>query len=296
MTQLGYFWLQMYSKLHSLRTRFIEALKGLYDDREADNLFFLVLQVRTGIDKLSYHARTSELQADQLAELESVLQELQSGKPVQYILGSCTFHGLQMSVDTNTLIPRPETEELVEWMLSDLKEMQSPVIWDIGTGSGCIAIALAYGLPNAQVHASDISEGVIGIAGNNAKFNGVRKLVRFHKHDILNGSREQFNGVDVIVSNPPYIPQREIGEMHETVVDHEPHLALFVPDEDPLLFYRKIVETGSELLPVQGLMYFEIHENLAQGVADLFDQAHWETSLRSDMQGKERMLKARKIS
>lgn len=286
----------MYSNLTSLRTEFKRALDKLYDEREIDNIFFLVLEDLMGIDKLLFHSGARELTDKEFAEMTGVLKQLQGGRPVQQILGSCVFNGLRFKVNEHILIPRPETEELVHWIRSDQTKMQLQSIWDIGTGSGCIAISLAKAFPDATIIASDTSKEALSVADSNVVSNEVSGRVALKLHDVLSDNPPALENLSVIVSNPPYIPVAEKGAMDVHVTKYEPDLALFVPDDDPLIFYRRIMEIASGILPLGGYVYFELHEELALATVDLFNPDHWEVTLKQDMQGKNRMLRAERIS
>jgi len=286
----------MYSNLTSLRTEFKRALDQLYDVREIDNIFFLVLEDLMGVNKLLFHSGARELTEKESAEMTGVLKQLQDGRPVQQILGSCVFDGLRFEVNEHVLIPRPETEELVNWIKSDQATNQPKSIWDIGTGSGCIAISLAKAFPNAMVIASDISEEGLSLASSNATSNQTSQRMIFKLHNVLQEIPPLTENISVIVSNPPYIPIAEKGSMDVHVTKYEPDLALFVPDDDPLIFYRRIMEIASSILLMGGNVYFELHEELAHPTVELFNPDHWKVTLKQDMQGKSRMLRAERIS
>jgi len=286
----------MYSKLTSLRAEFKRALDQFYDEREIDNIFFLVIEQKLGIDKLSYHAKVREITTAEKETIEAQLAQLKTGAPVQYILGVTEFSGLKFRVDEHVLIPRPETEELVEWVQNDLGPESSTTIWDIGTGSGCIAVSLGARLPNSQVFGTDLSESALDLASENAKLNKVSERVTFGIHDVLNEDSPKLEGVSVIISNPPYIPYHEKETMDDHVTKYEPDLALFVQNDDPLIFYKRISEIAIEVLPLSGKLYFELHEDLVQETRSVFDPRSWKVHLRQDLQGKDRMLRAEKIS
>ncbi|MDR2651041.1 MAG: peptide chain release factor N(5)-glutamine methyltransferase [Prevotellaceae bacterium] len=216
------------------------------------------------------------------------LELLQQNTPVQYVLGTAEFYGLKFSVDKNVLIPRPETEELVDWIIAENKDVQT--IIDIGTGSGCIAVALAKNMKNTKIYALDISEKAITKAAQNAENNDVH--IDFFCNDILcetNFTPIQF---DCIVSNPPYVLESEKSKMKRNVLDFEPHLALFVMDDEPLKFYSAIADFAILHLSDKGKIYVEINENLAKETQNLFRQKGFEyIELRKDLNGKDRMMK-----
>ncbi|MCB0401538.1 MAG: peptide chain release factor N(5)-glutamine methyltransferase, partial [Flavobacteriales bacterium] len=227
--------------------------------------------------------------SDALALFEQALAKVSRGIPLAYVLGKWQFYGLDLVVNPSVLIPRPETEELVQWILS---ENHCGKVLDIGTGSGCIPIALKKHAQELQVFACDISEEALNLARQNALANYVE--VDFFRMDILTESfQKSVESYDVIVSNPPYIPSREQAQMDVSVLDHEPGLALFVPDEDPLLFYRTIADYGLHHLKAGGKLYVEIHESYgSETVALLKDRGYLNVELRQDINGKDRMVGA----
>ena len=222
-----------------------------------------------------------------------ILNELSTGKPIQYILGKTEFYGLPFLVNPSVLIPRPETEELVDWAINSLKTEinNSAHIIDIGTGSGCIAISIKKHLPDFKVSAIDISATAIQTATKNAKLNQVE--VEFSEEDILNPKATKTKKYKVIISNPPYVTLLDKRQMHTNVTDFEPHNALFVSDDDPLIFYRFIAKFAIKHLDQNGLLFFEINESYGQETVNLLDELGFkEISLRKDLSGKDRMLKA----
>lgn len=223
--------------------------------------------------------------------LERVLRELDQGRPVQYIIGQTTFRGLTLRVREGVLIPRPETEELVGWITAETSADAAPHILDIGTGSGAIALALASEMPAARVSALDVSPQALEIARENAGLN--RLTTNFIQADIL---RDELSGpYDLIVSNPPYVTRSEAARMQQNVLRHEPHLALFVEDGDPLLFYRVIAQKAGTALAPGGSLYFEINEQFGPQTARLLETSGYrEVELRNDLFGKPRMIRARK--
>lgn len=223
-----------------------------------------------------------------VSDIDSVVAELRSWRPVQYIIGYADFRDMNLEVKEGVLIPRPETEELVEWIVAETRDNAS--ILDIGTGSGAIAIALNREIKNSRVWAMDISHEALDIARGNGK--RYAPDVTFVEGDALGDFSTLFdNKFDVVVSNPPYIPQADIVSMRKNVVDYEPATALFVPDNDPLLFYRSIAQTSKKMLNKGGKLYFEIYELLAQEmVAMLADEGYSDITLREDFRGKPRMI------
>ena len=218
------------------------SLALLYSEQEIKSLFFIMLKSRFRMDKAFYLSHQQELLSEQqLQDSSAILSALLTGKPIQYILGETEFYGLNFRVNTSVLIPRPETEELVKWILDELKDrnFDHPFILDIGTGSGCIPIALKSVLPHASVFGLDISNEALATARNNALLNGLD--VEFVEQDILEADHSFTDGsFDIIVSNPPYITIAEKTQMHQNVLNFEPHTALFVPDQDPFIFYNRI--------------------------------------------------------
>jgi len=268
-------------------------LEGLYDTREATNIADLVMEKVTGLDRMGRLVhKHQELNTEQDDLLKRYIAELLSGRPVQYVIEESWFAGMAFYVNEDVLIPRPETEELAEWGADILKKsgFSSPRILDMGTGSGCLAITLKKKLPNAAVTAIDKSIGAIKVASRNAEALGAAVL--FHVMDFLD--KDQWNVVgtfDLIISNPPYIPLRDKSSMAPNVLDHEPHLALFVENEDPLLFYRALSEFGKEHLAQGGLLMCEIHEDLGRDAVELLQRCGLrDVQVRRDLQGKDRMV------
>ncbi len=246
----------------------------------------------TKMDLMIKHDRT--VSESDLLKFHFAVKDLKRGRPIQYILGKASFYGMEFIVNTHVLIPRPETEELVKLILDDAKShAESFSILDIGTGSGCIAIALKKNLPRCHVYALDISEEAIKVAKENALRNECE--IHFIHGDICDQAMiAKLHPCTIIVSNPPYIKSSERSSMHENVVEHEPHLALFVPDEDALLFYKYIAETGKSKLKAGGAIYVEINEALGIDTAILFQKAGYsDVQLLQDMQGKDRMIKCK---
>ena len=227
--------------------------------------------------------------------IEEIVEGLLNCRPIQYLLGETLFYGLRFLVNQHVLIPRPETEELVEWIVSDAQAMPSSKglrILDIGTGSGCIAVSLAKHLPEAKVCGLDISEEALNVAQQNAAINQV--TVEWVQRDILDNSGDNDCGheFDIIVSNPPYITPAEKADMEPNVLDYEPHLALFTPPNQPLLFYERIADYGKKYLCKQGSVYFETNASFAGKVVELLSRkGYYNVVLRKDISGKERMVR-----
>jgi release factor glutamine methyltransferase len=269
-------------------SRLLFQLYHLYDDRESANIADLVMENITGWKRIDRIVNKDvKLSTVQTGRLEQYIDELSQHVPVQYVLHEAWFFDMKLYVDKNVLIPRPETEELVQWIVDRNKVLKRDLqVLDIGTGSGCIAIALKKKLPSATVYACDVSAAALNVAAKNAAALGAP--INFIEADILDKATwTNFPAFDIIVSNPPYIPRNEQSEMSENVVAHEPHLALFVDNEDPLVFYRAIKAFAEKKLSSEGELFFEIHEDLADQTAQLFQRSE----LRKDMQGKNRMLR-----
>lgn len=264
-------------------------LEPLYGNGEARAITDYVLDVCFGLSKADILCgAVEEMTAEKTAELNKIFGRLMEGEPVQYVLGRAEFCGRWFSVRPGVLIPRPETEELCAWITADSKASASPKVLDIGTGSGCIAITLQLDMPESKVTAWDISADALDVARENAKQLGAN--VNFVKQDALNAKPE--GEWDVIVSNPPYICEKEKKDMAVNVLEHEPHTALFVPDADPLLFYRAITRLAVQTLSKGGRLYFEINPIYADDTCHMMRaEGMTAVELRSDMYGKQRMAK-----
>lgn len=264
-------------------------LEPLYGNGEARAITDYVLDVCFGLSKADILCgAVEEMTAEKTAELNKIFGRLMEGEPVQYVLGRAEFCGRWFSVRPGVLIPRPETEELCAWITADSKASASPKVLDIGTGSGCIAITLQLDMPESKVTAWDISADALDVARENAQQLGAN--VNFVKLDALNAKPE--GEWDVIVSNPPYICEKEKKDMAVNVLEHEPHTALFVPDADPLLFYRAITRLAVQTLSKGGRLYFEINPIYADDTCRMMRaEGMTAVELRSDMYGKQRMAK-----
>ncbi|SCY70791.1 release factor glutamine methyltransferase [Flavobacterium anhuiense] len=280
-------------KIKQYRTEFIKELSPFYDAYEAESFFYLILEDRYQLRQIDL-ALNHELVFDEkdFAIWNELLNQLKKEVPIQYLLGKTNFYGLDFEVNENVLIPRPETEELVEWIIN---ENASPDknkkirILDIGTGTGCIAISLAKNLPNAEVFGVDVSKKAIETAKRNAIRNDVE--VTFMLLNIL--ETDEFTcQFDIIVSNPPYVRNLEKVEIKKNVLDYEPHLALFVEDSDPLIFYRKIASLAQNGLLKNGKLYFEINQYLGKEMIDLLESMSFQNvELRKDIYDNDRMIK-----
>ena len=278
-------------RIKQYRTQFIKELSPFYDAYEAESFFYLILENKhklRQIDLALNHELTFS-DAD-LAIWGGFLNELKKEVPIQYLLGKTNFYGLDFEVNENVLIPRPETEELVEWIINENKDGKSKKIkiLDIGTGSGCIAISLAKNLPNAEVYGIDVSKKAIETAKRNAINNNVDII--FMYQNILDTDVLTCN-FDIIVSNPPYVRNLEKEEIKKNVLDYEPHLALFVDDNDALVFYRKIAALAKSGLKENGKLYFEINQYLGNEMTDLLEKMDFKNiELRKDIYDNDRMI------
>ncbi len=278
--------------LKKLRAHFTEQLKDTYPTTEIDAFFFLLIEEYLKLQRIDLVLNsTLKVPFDKEELFNEALIALKKEIPIQYILGKTEFYGLPFKVNENTLIPRPETEELVAWVLEEIKNNSSLyTILDIGTGSGCIPISLKKHLSNTNVSAIDVSEKALQVARVNAKLNSVE--VNFIHQDILqiNNLSEAF---DVIVSNPPYVRELEKREIKNNVLQNEPHLALFVKNDNPLLFYKKIADLALKSLTKNGLLFFEINQYLGKETVEMLQNKGFKNiELRKDLFGNDRMIKA----
>ena len=278
-------------------------LTQIYDEGEAKAIARMTYEERFGLTLSDiYLGKDTQLSADNQAELQEITKRLQHGEPIQYVLGHADFCGRTFLVNEHVLIPRPETEELCLWMVSEVRgergEVRDYSTLDVGTGSGCIAITLAAEIPQAEVTAWDISAEALEVARENARRNNVH--VSFEQVDVLNISLTSSlspltSEYDFIVSNPPYICNKERATMECNVLEHEPHTALFVPDDDPLLFYRAIAQYGQTALKAGGWLYFEINPLYAQDMCDMLSvMSYHDIETKEDQYGKQRMIRAQR--
>ena len=286
-------------------------LAQIYNEGEAKAIARMTYEERFGLTLSDiYLGKDAQLSADCQTELKEIAKRLLQGEPIQYVLGQADFCGRQFMVNEHVLIPRPETEELCQWILAaDLHELTQAVrcrplssaaeILDIGTGSGCIAITLAAEMPQAEVTAWDISAEALMVAAENARRHNVH--VSFEQVDALHLTSDichQASAVfDIIVSNPPYICYKEREAMENNVLEHEPHTALFVPDDDPLLFYRAIAQYGQSALKDDGWLYFEINPIYAEALCDMLSKMSYrDIEIKEDQYGKQRMIRAQRCA
>jgi release factor glutamine methyltransferase len=272
----------------------LNKLRTIYPEGEVSQITDWVMESLTGSKKAERMLyKNSDITHKEELQLQQFTERLMQHEPVQYVLNEAWFCGLKFYVDKNVLIPRPETEELVEWVITNCKfPVDTLSILDIGSGSGCIPIALKRKIRKAEVWSCDISEATLQVAKRNAVTLGAD--VNFLPLDFLyKEKRDQLPSFDIIISNPPYVPEKDKQQMRPNVLNYEPHVALFVPDNDALVFYKAIAEFGKDHLNPGGVIYAEMHEDLGYSVSALFHSNEYNTEIKKDMQGKERMLKAK---
>jgi release factor glutamine methyltransferase len=275
------------NKVSTLRSYLFDNLSTCYESREAGNVVFELFKAFNDWGRadvvLNAHQRLGE---SQLLKYHFALKRLLRNEPLQYVLGYAWFLDMKLAVDNRVLIPRPETEELINWVVSS-NTLSNPRILDVGTGSGCIAIGLKKRIPGAIVTAIDVSEGALNVAKMNAS--NLQADITFEKLNFL-VSKPAMN-FEIIVSNPPYIPAAEHNSIDTRVREHEPHLALFTPDSDSLVFYKRLMELSHEILADKGKVYCEIHENTTAALLELANnQLHQVPTFHRDLQGKNRMM------
>jgi release factor glutamine methyltransferase len=281
-------------KIRQYRDLFIKTLSPIHGEGEAESFFYLILEEKYQLKRIDLALRPEMDFTDlEILVCNTLLEQLKLEIPIQYLLGKTSFYGLDFEVDSSVLIPRPETEELVEWILESQKskvKSQKLRILDIGTGSGCIAISLAKNISEAQVFAIDVSEKALATAKKNAEKNKVELTLIAQNILRTDDLGQQF---DIIVSNPPYVRNLEKQEIKKNVLDNEPHLALFVEDGDALMFYRKIAGLAQKNLAPNGQLFFEINQYLAKETLALLTEMGFKNiELRKDIYGNDRMIKA----
>ena len=279
--------------LKQFRIHFFESLKGIHDENEVESFFFILTEYLHNLKRIDLALNPSfEISEAEVQKWESIISELKTEKPIQYIIGETWFYDSKFYVNEHTLIPRPETEELVDWIFATEKKndkKEKLTILDIGTGTGCIPISLKKNLPQAEVSAIDVSEEALKVAQRNALENKVE--INFILQNILETEdlKQQF---DIIVSNPPYVRNMEKQEIKKNVLAFEPHLALFVEDNDALLFYRKIAQLALKNLTPNGLLFFEINQYLGKETVELLENLGFKNiELKKDIYGNDRMIK-----
>lgn len=291
--------------LKEFKTYFTEELSAIYPETEITSFFFLLIEEKLGFQRIDSVLKADfNIPSDVIEFFSLTIKRLQKEEPIQYILGNTEFYGLPFLVNKNTLIPRPETEELVEWVLEEVAVLQNIQdekisILDIGTGTGCIPISLKQQLPNATISAIDVSSDALITAKENAKLNSVK--IDFFEADILKAInleeilKQGQNDVklDIIISNPPYVRELEKAEIKNNVLENEPHLALFVDDNNPLIFYDKIADLAKLHLSKNGLLFFEINQYLGKETLKMLeDKGFKNIELKKDFSGNDRMIKA----
>jgi release factor glutamine methyltransferase len=270
-----------------------EKLCNIYEENEADNIAELLLENITANKRterfLNKNKKLTDVQSQKINEL---LTRLLNHEPIQYILNECWFFGLKFYVDKNVLIPRPETEELVDWIIKNIKfPFKELKILDIGTGSGCIAVSLKRKLRKAELWACDISQAALNVAEKNSQ--DLQADINFIQLDFLNETeRNKLPSFDIIVSNPPYVPEKDKAAMRKNVLNFEPHTALFVTENNALVFYETIADFSRQHLNKKGSIFCEIHESIGKDVKEIFLQKGFESEIKKDMQGKDRMIKS----
>ena len=279
-------------KIKEYKINFIKSLLPFYDEMEAESFFYILLENKRQLRRIDLALDADkEFSEDEISIWNTILEKLKTQIPIQYILGTTHFYGSEFMVDENVLIPRPETEELVDWIVklnSKISKKKNLRILDIGTGSGCIAISLAKNIPNSEVFAIDVSEKALAVAEKNALLNAV-SVTFLHKNILETTSLDQ--KFDIIVSNPPYVRNLEKSEIKTNVLDNEPHLALFVADDDALIFYKKIAELAATNLNPNGQLFFEINQYLGKETLDLLESLGLKNrELRKDIYGNDRMI------
>ncbi|MEM9052852.1 MAG: peptide chain release factor N(5)-glutamine methyltransferase [Bacteroidota bacterium] len=273
-----------------IRSQFRNGLADIYPLLEIDHIFYLVMEHLFRMTRISIHLdEKRDFEDQELRAIDSILSRLKKNEPIQYILGSTHFYGLELIVNENVLVPRPETEELVRWIIDESTNTTESII-DLGTGSGCIALALKKSLPSVKVSAIDVSVDALNLAQKNAANNHLD--INFFLFDLINQESLGFGKYDTMVSNPPYVTLEDKKLMNPNVVDHEPHLALFVPEHDPLVFYRKIIDLADGHLNRGGKLFFEINESFGEQIRSLLsDRGFRPVEIRMDFTGRVRMAK-----
>jgi release factor glutamine methyltransferase len=291
--------------IKTLKNSFLVQLENLYPKEEIESFFYLCTKKISGLNRLNIALNPNvKVDEGQLLQYTDALERLKKEEPIQYILEETEFYGLSFQVNKNVLIPRPETEELVAWILAETKNRNLKTnssklkIVDIGTGSGCIPISIAKNLKNSELWALDISKNALEIAKKNAVLNKVS--VHFIQADILKTTPKEFKALlhieqekfDIIISNPPYVRNLEKLQMQNNVLRYEPHVALFVEDEDPLLFYNRIADLANENLNPNGMLFFEINQEFAQETISLLKEKNFTNIIcKKDIFGADRMIK-----
>jgi len=279
--------------LKEIKNNFHEQLDALFGKDEVESFFFILTEYLHNLKRIDLALNPNfEISEEEVRKWEAIISELKTEKPIQYIIGETWFYDSKFYVNEHTLIPRPETEELVDWIVSKFPKTQNPkpiTVLDIGTGTGCIPISIKKNIPQTEVFAIDVSEEALKVAKRNAIENKVE--VHFILQNILDAEKLE-SKFDVIVSNPPYVRNLEKQEIKKNVLEYEPHLALFVEDNDALLFYRKIAQLAKESLTENGQLFFEINQYLGKETVGLLEQLGFKNiELKKDIYGNDRMIK-----
>ncbi len=278
--------------IRNIREEYVATLSGIYDHAEVISIFRILCYEYLGLKPaLTVFSLDESISAMALERMNNALIELLNNKPVQYIIGKADFFDLSLKVTEGVLIPRPETEELVKWILDDYSAIRDINILDIGTGSGCIAISLKKNIPDSKVHAMDVSNSALKCASENALLHDIE--IEFIKINILNENLwGTLPGYDIIVSNPPYVRYSERKFMRSNVIDYEPASALFVDNSDPMIFYRKVMEFSGDHLNAGGKIYFELNEITGRELPELAEKyGYIDVEIRTDLRGKLRLAK-----
>jgi len=281
------------NKIGDIRSYYAQQLFKFYNERESETFIFMLLEDYAGVSKSEIIMNPElTINESELLKIHFAVKDLKNYKPIQYILGRTEFYGFPILVNTNVLIPRPETEELVVWVVNDTGQNQEYRVLDIGSGSGCIAIALKHTLPNLNIQAIDFSLRAIEVAEQNAKMN--QADVSFHHINLLNKNEwGKLGYYDIIISNPPYVRHAEKSQMKKNVLNYEPGNALFVDDKNPLLFYTSIAEFAKSYLNKNGSLYCEINQYLGDETCKLFENLGFkDIQLKKDIKGNSRFVKA----
>lgn len=276
-----------------LKQLFLNRLSALYSPNEAESILFFYLYYRLEMEKYQWTLRREEQLSEVCMQtITADLDRLASGFPVQYLVGKCEFFNCELSLNGKVLIPRPETEELVVEVVNRFQNRSAQRVLDVGTGSGAIALALKRHLPQAEVWATDFSENALECARENAE--NLKLDVKFLHHDILNDTIDSLpQDLDILISNPPYIPISEKKNLHRNVKDYEPDSALFVPDSTPLIFYKKIAQVGIELLKPTGILFFETYHLFQNQMVEMLQSLGYkQVVITKDLQGKSRFVEA----
>lgn len=278
--------------IQEINKQFKNKLKNVYSNSEIQQILFLIYESVLNFTKIQVLTNQEMLISEEKCDIiTSIKERLFANEPIQYILEEADFFGLKFKVNTSVLIPRQETEELVQWIIDESNSNELRVL-DMGTGSGCIAISLSKNMINAEVYAVDVSKKALSVANKNSTLNNVS--VNFNKFNILSDNYNALpKNIDILVSNPPYVKKSEKALMNSNVLDYEPDIALFVDDDNPIIFYQRIAGIGKKILNNEGLLFFEINESLGDEVKSMLEKMQYsKVEIRKDIDGKNRMVRA----